>query len=149
MVGSIAVTGTIELDGTVGAIGGLRQKASAVAQAGVDVFIVPAAQGEDDIAAARRAGGDDLEIITVATIEDALAVLEALGGDPIPPPPRPRRLNHRSIRPIATLGVPGRLRSVVWLPRSRDQTLRRPRRWPRRASPRLAAGSTRTRCGPS
>ena len=85
--GRIAVTGTIELDGSVGAIGGLRQKASAVAQAGVDTFIVPEAQGEDDIAAARRAGGDDLEIITVATIEDALAVLEALGGDPIPPAP--------------------------------------------------------------
>jgi PDZ domain-containing protein len=85
--GRIAVTGTIELDGTVGAIGGLRQKASAVAQAGVDVFIVPEAQGEQDITAARRAGGDDLEIITVATIEDALTVLEALGGDPIPPAP--------------------------------------------------------------
>jgi PDZ domain-containing protein len=82
--GSVAVTGTIELDGTVGAIGGLRQKASAVAQAGVDVFIVPAAQGEADLEAARRAGGDDLEIITVATLDEALAVLESLGGDPIP-----------------------------------------------------------------
>ena len=85
--GRIAVTGTIELDGSVGAIGGLRQKASAVAQAGVDVFIVPESQGEDDIATARRAGGDELEIITVATIEDALSALEALGGDPIPPAP--------------------------------------------------------------
>jgi PDZ domain-containing protein len=83
----VAVTGTIELDGTVGAIGGLRQKASAVAQAGVDVFIVPLSQGEQDLEAARRAGGEDLEIITVGTLEDAIAVLERLGGDPIPPPP--------------------------------------------------------------
>jgi Lon-like protease len=52
----VAVTGTIELDGTVGAIGGLRQKASAVAQTGVDVFFVPAAQSDADIAAARAAG---------------------------------------------------------------------------------------------
>jgi Lon-like protease len=82
----VAVTGTIELDSTVGAIGGLRQKASAVAQTGVDVFLVPAAQSDADIAAARAAGGDDLEIIPVATLEEALEVLEALGGDPIPPP---------------------------------------------------------------
>lgn len=83
----VAVTGTIELDGTVGAIGGLRQKASAVAQAGVEVFIVPLSQGEPDLEAARRAGGEDLEIITVGTLEDAIAALERLGGDPIPPAP--------------------------------------------------------------
>ena len=83
----VAVTGTIELDGTVGAIGGLRQKASAVAQTGVDVFIVPAAQSEDDIAAARESGGEGLRIITVETLEDAIRVLGELGGDPIPPPP--------------------------------------------------------------
>ena len=81
---SVAVTGTIELDGTVGPIGGLRQKASAVAQSGVEVFIVPAAQGEADIEAARLAGGDDLVIITVSTLDEALEVLEELGGDPLP-----------------------------------------------------------------
>jgi len=85
--GRIAVTGTIGLDGSVGAIGGLRQKASAVAQTGVDVFLVPESQGETDIAAARLAGGDDLKIITVATLEEAIAVLERLGGNPIPPAP--------------------------------------------------------------
>lgn len=83
----VAVTGTIQLDGSVGAIGGLRQKASAVAQTGVEVFLVPAAQGEADVEAAREAGGDDVEIITVATLDEALEVLEDLGGDPIPPPP--------------------------------------------------------------
>jgi PDZ domain-containing protein len=80
---NIAVTGTIELNGSVGAIGGLRQKASAVAQAGVDVFIVPESQGEEDIERARRAGGDGLRIIPVATVDEALAVLEELGGAPI------------------------------------------------------------------
>jgi PDZ domain-containing protein len=82
--GEIAVTGTIQLDGTVGPIGGLRQKASAVAQMGVDVFIVPAAQGEDDIAAARDAVGGEVEIIPVTTLDEALAALESIGGDPIP-----------------------------------------------------------------
>lgn len=79
----VAVTGTIELDGSVGAIGGLRQKASAVSQAGVDVFLVPAAQRDDDIAAAREAGGEGLEIIPVATLDEALSVLESLGGEPV------------------------------------------------------------------
>ena len=85
--GRVAVTGTIGLDGSVGPIGGLRQKASAVAQSGVDVFLVPLSQGEEDIAAARLSGGDDLEIYTVETLEDAIGVLERLGGDPIPPAP--------------------------------------------------------------
>ncbi len=81
----VAVTGTIELDGSVGAIGGLRQKASAVAQNGVDVFLVPASQSELDLEAAREAGGEDLEIIPVATLEAALEALADLGGDPLPP----------------------------------------------------------------
>ena len=81
--GDVAVTGTIELDGTVGAIGGLRQKASAVRQAGVDVFIVPSAQGEDDIAAAREAAGGDVTIIPVDDLDQALDALARLGGDSI------------------------------------------------------------------
>ena len=57
----VAVTGTIDVDGNVGAIGGLRSKASAVQQAGAKYFIVPTNQGEADIAAARagRAGCRD------------------------------------------------------------------------------------------
>ena len=82
--GGVAVTGTMALDGTVGPIGGLRQKASAVAQTGVDTFIVPTAQGEDDIAAAKAAAGGDLNIIPVSTLDEALAALERLGGDPLP-----------------------------------------------------------------
>jgi Lon-like protease len=83
----VAVTGTIDLEGNVGAIGGLRQKASAVAQAGVELFIVPADQGTDDIERARAAAGGDLEIVPVATLDEALAVLAEHGGDPIPAAP--------------------------------------------------------------
>jgi Lon-like protease len=79
----VAVTGTIELDGSVGAIGGLRQKASAVAQSGVEVFLVPAAQSDDDIEAARRAGGENLEVVPVANLDEALEVLASLGGAPV------------------------------------------------------------------
>ncbi|HZI45637.1 MAG TPA: S16 family serine protease, partial [Ilumatobacter sp.] len=82
--GGVAVTGTMALDGAVGPIGGLRQKASAVAQTGVDTFIVPAAQGEEDIAAAEKAAGKGLNIIPVSTLDEALAALEQLGGEPLP-----------------------------------------------------------------
>ncbi len=81
----VAVTGEIELDGSVRAIGGLPQKASAVAQTGVEIFLVPASQ--PDLEAARRAGGPNLEIVPVATLEEALQALAQRGGDPIPPPP--------------------------------------------------------------
>ena len=80
---SVAVTGTIGLDGSVGPIGGLPQKASAVQQAGVDVFVVPTAQGEANIEAAREAA-PGLEIVPVATLDEALAALERVGGDPLP-----------------------------------------------------------------
>ncbi len=90
----IAVTGEIDIDGNVGAIGGLNSKASAVMQVGVKYFLVPANQppagddpdrvNPDSIEAARRVVGDNVEIIPVATIDEALAVLERLGGDPLP-----------------------------------------------------------------
>ncbi len=94
----IAVTGTIDLEGNVGAIGGLEQKVHAVQQHGGDVFIVPAGQIElsepdpdnpDDgicrIECLRDAGRGEVEIIAVATLDEALAVLVELGGDPLVP----------------------------------------------------------------
>lgn len=77
----IAVTGTIDIKGSVGAIGGLPQKASAVRQAGAKYFIVPASQSPESLAAARAVVGDDVEIIPVATLDEALAALTKLGGN--------------------------------------------------------------------
>lgn len=83
----VAVTGEIDIDGNVGAIGGLNSKAEAVRQVGVKYFLVPAGQpdsGLDSIEAARRVVGDSVEVIPVATLDEALAVLRRLGGDPLP-----------------------------------------------------------------
>jgi len=77
----VAVTGTISIDGTVGAIGGLGSKTSAVKQMGASVFIVPTAQGAADIAKARAIAGDDLQIIPVANLAEALAALSSIGGN--------------------------------------------------------------------
>lgn len=88
---NIAVTGTISLDGSVGPIGGLVQKVSAVHQNGVDVFLVPAGQreladGEDELRQRLvDAGRGEVEIIPVANLEEALRALEDLGGDPLVP----------------------------------------------------------------
>ena len=80
----IAVTGTINIRAEVGAIGGLSSKASAVRQSGAKYFLVPAAQGEQDIAKARSVVGDTVEIIAVATLDEALAALERIGGEALP-----------------------------------------------------------------
>ena len=61
----VAVTGTIDINSKVGAIGGLTSKASAVLQSGAKYFLVPTAQGEEDIANARKVVGDQVEIIPV------------------------------------------------------------------------------------
>ncbi|MCZ7536004.1 MAG: PDZ domain-containing protein [Acidimicrobiia bacterium] len=84
----VAVTGTIDLDGNVGPIGGsLRRPARRAADA--EIFLVPAchegayyAECEADLDQARtRAGGMDVE--EVASIDDALQALEAAGGAPL------------------------------------------------------------------
>jgi predicted ATP-dependent protease len=63
----------------------LPSKASAVMQQGLKYFLVPTAQGEDDIAKARAVVGDAVEIIPVADMDEALAALERIGGDPMVP----------------------------------------------------------------
>lgn len=73
----VAVTGTIELDGRVGDVGGVAQKTSAVKAAGAEVFIVPA--GEYEVA--RERAGSNLTVIKVTTLQEALDALGRLGGD--------------------------------------------------------------------
>ncbi len=70
----IAGTGTIDDEGSVGAIGGIRQKVFAARDAGAEVVLVPANNYED----ALRAAGDDIQVVRVETIDDALAFLETL-----------------------------------------------------------------------
>lgn len=80
---AIAVTGTMSLDGRVGPVGGGRQKAIAVRNAGYEAFLVPSAEFEEVEAAV----GGDLEVIAVDTLDAALDALASLGG------------NARSLRP--------------------------------------------------
>lgn len=70
----VAGTGTIEADGSVGGIGGIRQKVVAAEAAGAAYMLVPDSNYEDALTADRN----DLELVRVATIDDALAFLESL-----------------------------------------------------------------------
>ena len=78
----VAVTGTIQDDGSVGAIGALVQKSIAVKKSGAKIFLVPTAQGPDDIAAAQAAVGNAVKIVPVATLGEALEALVEYGGEP-------------------------------------------------------------------
>jgi Lon-like protease len=73
----IAATGTIDLDGTVGEVGGVTQKTVAVRDAGAEEFLVPAAEYQD----AKAHAGSHMKVVQVNTLDDALAALKALGGD--------------------------------------------------------------------
>lgn len=71
----VAATGTINLDGSVGDVGGVAQKTVAVRKAGAQVFLVP----PSELAVAQRQAGS-MKVYAVATLQQALGDLEALGG---------------------------------------------------------------------
>lgn len=75
----VAVTGTIDLDASVGPVGGVVQKTEAAIDAGAEIFLVPPDEFADATAAARGR----LAVRQVASLDEALAALEELGGDPV------------------------------------------------------------------
>jgi Lon-like protease len=75
----VAATGTIESNGAVGEIGGVKQKTAAVRAAGAKLFIVPAAEYP---VAKKQAGS--MRVVGVKTLDQALAALAGIGGDPLP-----------------------------------------------------------------
>jgi len=70
----IAGTGTIASDGSVGAIGGIRQKVVAAQAAGAEFILVPEANYDD----ALEMKADDVEIFSVQTLDDAIEVLRGI-----------------------------------------------------------------------
>ena len=69
----IAGTGTINLDGTVGPIGGVQQKVAAAEGAGAQYFLSPSENYEDAVAMARN-----IKVIKVATAKQAIDFLNSL-----------------------------------------------------------------------
>jgi len=67
----IAGTGTINLDGTVGPIGGVRQKVAGAEAAGAEYFLVPPENYEEARSAARR-----IKVVKIAAVKEAIRFLE-------------------------------------------------------------------------
>jgi PDZ domain-containing protein len=72
----IAGTGTIRIDGTIGAIGGIRQKVVGAEAAGARYILVPVDNYERALTAERSS----IEIVPVATIEEAIDFLDGLSA---------------------------------------------------------------------
>jgi PDZ domain-containing protein len=70
---AIAGTGTIDLDGTVGPIGGIEEKVRAAIGSDADLFLAPA----DQAAAARDAADGRITVVGVANFDEALAALRS------------------------------------------------------------------------
>ncbi len=81
----IAVTGTMDLYGNVGDVGGVAEKTVAVSRTNAKYFIVP----KIEVSVARANAGPGLQIIGVDTLQQALAVLRHIGGSPIQPLTKP------------------------------------------------------------
>lgn len=71
---TVAATGVINPDGTIGEIGGIHQKIFGVRQAHVDIFLVPA--GDNYREAKKHAGS--VRVIPVKTFQQALRALATL-----------------------------------------------------------------------
>jgi PDZ domain-containing protein len=76
----VATTGSIEADGTVGAVGGVAQKAVTAREAGAKLMLVPVGEGKE-----AREHADGMKVVVVHTLDDALRALEDAGGAPVAP----------------------------------------------------------------
>ena len=73
----VAVTGTMQTDGTIGAIGGVQQKVVAARKAKAELMLVPDANFDE----AKAKAGDTIKVLAVKDLHAALAALSALGGN--------------------------------------------------------------------
>jgi Lon-like protease len=81
---TVAGTGTIDADGTVGAIVGIQQKMYGAHEGGASVFLAPAGNCDE----AARVHIDGLSVYRVSTLNDSVTVLRDLDAGRLPAVPR-------------------------------------------------------------
>jgi len=72
----IVGTGTIDLNGNVGSIGGVKYKLKSAVKAKADLFIVPLDENYEEAIKVKKENNYDIEIIGVATFEETLKYLK-------------------------------------------------------------------------
>lgn len=72
----IVGTGTIDLDGNVGSIGGVEYKLKSAVKEGADLFIVPIGENYDEALKLKNKYNYDIDIIGVSTFEEAINYLD-------------------------------------------------------------------------
>ena len=77
----IAGTGTMDLDSTVGPIGGIQQKEITARGAGATGFLVPA----DNCAEALTQVPQGLQLVKVGSLDEAMKALETITSGGTPP----------------------------------------------------------------
>lgn len=82
----IAATGTMDVYGNVGDVGGVAEKTVAVQRAGAKYFFVP----QVEVATAKSAAAPGLTIVGVTTLQQALRDLRKIGGGSPEPITKPR-----------------------------------------------------------
>ena len=84
--GTVAGTGTIAADGSVGPIGGIQQKIVAARDSGASLFFVPPDNCADALGA--PVDTDDIRLVRADTFKSALTSLETYADDPSADLPR-------------------------------------------------------------
>lgn len=78
--GRVAVTGTIELDGSVGRVGGVAHKTRAAIREGATLLLVP----PDEYSSAQEVAAGRIDVESVSNLDDALDALVEHGGSGLP-----------------------------------------------------------------
>lgn len=76
---TVAVTGTIDTTGAVGAVGGVDKKVRAAIRDGASLFLYPAETSEDAVRELQKAARDKIEMHPVSTVYEALEYLDTSG----------------------------------------------------------------------
>lgn len=73
----IVGTGTIDGDGNVGPIGGVKYKLKGAEKEGAQIFLVPSGENYEEAIKEKREHNYKIEIVEVKTLKDAIAYLES------------------------------------------------------------------------
>ena len=75
---TISGTGTIDIDGNVGSIGGVKYKLKGAINNKADIFFVPNGENYDEAIKIAEEKKYDIKIIGVSTLKEAITYLENL-----------------------------------------------------------------------